>query len=72
MKSERSKGVQDVCKELNIIMESNPDEEGSEDMKGMRGHKKVVYLQELKHHGSQGTEESELESLRVGKRDNRK
>lgn len=71
MKSERSKRVQDVCKELNIIMESNLDEEGSEDMKGMRGHKKVVYLKELKHHGGQGTEGSELESPRVREGDNR-
>lgn len=55
MKRERSKGVQDVCKEVNIIMESNLGEDRSEDMKGMRGHKKAAYLRELKIYGSQIT-----------------
>lgn len=45
---------------------------GSEDVKGMRGHKKEIYLKELKNYGSQNTEGSELESHRVGEGGNRK
>lgn len=62
MKREKDKGVQDVCKEVNIIMESNLGEEGNEDMKGMRGHKKAIYLRELKNYGNQATEGSKLEN----------
>lgn len=70
MKRERSKGVQDECKELNVILESNLDE-GREDMERMRGHKKV-HLKELKTYGSPGTGGGELDSQRVGDGGNRK
>lgn len=44
-----------------LIMESNLGKEGNEDMKGMRGHKKAVYLRELKNYGNQTTEGRKLE-----------